>query len=269
MERKMRLSLGWYSQNQEEWKEYLSLWKNEEVVKHNYRGAILPHAGWFYSGHHGYRFFLGLDYKPDVIILMGGHRGSLDPSYYLDYTAYKSPFGTVKAELYLKQFFDKANWATGAGDNSIEVFLPFLSRFFPEAPLLAFSPAPGNNTREVLSEIKNLIDRNFHHPLVLASADLTHYGPNYGFVEPSWHGKENIHIKEREENLFNIIKRRDIDGITPYIESTLTSCSPGSIESIAYWFKSSSGDTKLLLHDSSLIRGPSNSFVGYATVGFS
>ncbi len=66
-------------------------------------------------------------------------------------------------------------------ENTIEVQLPLLRYFFPEARILPLGLSPTKEGISIGSRCAELILEKGMKALVLGSTDLTHYGPGYGF----------------------------------------------------------------------------------------
>lgn len=154
------------------------------------RGAVVPHAGYVYSGRAAagvYRLVRKGQY-PRVIILAPSHAarfvGIALPAE--DVAAFRTPLGDIPvaravcADLAKKPGFSRLP-GVDRHEHSIEVQLPFLQETagnFELVPLLC--GAIGEKDVEGLGKtLGPLLDAK---TLILASSDFTHYGPNYGFV---------------------------------------------------------------------------------------
>lgn len=144
-------------------------------------GAMVPHAGYIYSGMTaGMAFgtFRGLE--PDAVVVLGpSHRVRVRGVRLLRAEGYESPLGTLPTS---RQLMDELLQALGSGadgpvfcEHSVEVQLPFLARALPDVPVieLVFGPAEEKTVERVVKALVSL--RREHEILVVASSDLSHY----------------------------------------------------------------------------------------------
>ncbi len=144
-------------------------------------GAVVPHAGYIYSGMTaGMAFgaFRGL--KPEAVILLGpSHRVRLRGIRVLHADGFESPLGTlpVDAELRAELLILLGPGAEGPAfcEHSVEVQLPFLARALPQVPVIeiVFGPWEERDIQRVAKALLALQRR--HEILVVASSDLSHY----------------------------------------------------------------------------------------------
>ncbi|MCA1610021.1 MAG: AmmeMemoRadiSam system protein B [Acidobacteria bacterium] len=146
-------------------------------------GAIVPHAGYVYSGPVAGEVYARLRIPPAVILLCPNHTGrgapaSLDPS-----DAWRTPLGDVRvdrtlaarlAELAPSLTLDSA---AHAREHSLEVQLPFLQVRRPDVSIVAVClGAPDLALCEEVGEaVARLRDEQAEPPLLLASSDMNHY----------------------------------------------------------------------------------------------
>ena len=104
-------------------------------------GGIVPHAGWYFSGKAAARVFClaaGVT-QPQVVVVFGGHLGGNSPPLLVSDEAWETPLGNLglATEFYepLKKRLTLGEEYTG--DNTIEVQLPLVKHFFPNARVLA------------------------------------------------------------------------------------------------------------------------------------
>src|SRR5258705_10408073 len=98
----------------------------------NARGAIVPHAGYMYSGHVAGAVYSRLEIPNRVIILCPNHTGMGHPLAIMTRTAWQTPLGDVTADAELGtallQRFPALHEDSAAhrSEHAIEVHLPFL-----------------------------------------------------------------------------------------------------------------------------------------------
>jgi len=152
--------------------------------------AVVPHAGYIYSGPTAGRVFglLADAAVSTVFILAPNHRMALDRIALPGATAFATPLGNVPvaaeivADLAQQPAFTIDDGAHAA-EHAVEIQLPFLQRIWPNrkysiVPLLV--PRLPENLR--LSAAQALRRLAGPETLIVVSSDFTHYGAAYGYV---------------------------------------------------------------------------------------
>ncbi len=235
-------------------------------------GGVVPHAGWYFSGKLAARvFYLASRVsQPQVVCIFGGHLGGSSPPLLAPEEAWETPLGNLPlaTEFYeplRKRLPLKVDYP---GDNTIEVQLPFVKHFFPDAEVLALR-APHSKTAIELGEAVAAVARDLKKTLLtFGSTDLTHYGPNYGW-SPKGYGQEAVKwVKEVNDKRFlDLTLKLDGPGMLKAAAEDQSACSPGgAVAAVAAAKKL--GATKAILVDyyTSYDIMPGDSFVGYAGV---
>jgi len=150
-------------------------------VKGKILGAVVPHAGYIYSGMTaGMAFgtFRGL--QPELVVLLGpSHRVRVRGVRLFRADGYESPLGTIPTSGQLAEELLQALGSGAEGptfcEHSVEVQLPFLARALPNVPVveLVFGPTEERTVERVVKALVSL--RRQHEILVVASSDLSHY----------------------------------------------------------------------------------------------
>jgi MEMO1 family protein len=146
-------------------------------------GAIVPHAGYVYSGPVAGAVFARLEIPPVAIILCPNHTGhgapaSLDPS-----EAWRTPLGDVPVDRRLaRRLLELApsleeESAAHAREHSLEVQLPFLQVRRPDVRFVPVSIGLRDLDlcREVGEAVAAVASEQAERPLLLASSDMNHY----------------------------------------------------------------------------------------------
>jgi hypothetical protein len=152
--------------------------------------AVVPHAGWVFSGALAATAFKAIHQvngDVDTFVIFGAAHRYFDggPVVY-DSGVWETPLGRIEIDADLAaQIVEKgavANPEAHRGEHSIEVQVPFIQYLFPNAqivplivPVDRFDPAFGTHVGQLIHTIK---DKKI---VCVASTDLTHYGPRYGF----------------------------------------------------------------------------------------
>ena len=146
-------------------------------------GAIVPHAGYVYSGPVAGEVYARLEIPSAVILLGPNHTGrgapaALDPS-----DVWATPLGDVAADRPLaRRLADRApsleaDAIAHAREHALEVQLPFLQVRRPDVRIVAISIGAPDLAlcREIGEAVADVADEMAERPLILASSDMNHY----------------------------------------------------------------------------------------------
>lgn len=237
-------------------------------------GGVMPHAGWYFSGRLAARvFFLAAQTKqPQVICIFGGHLGGNSPPLLVEEDAWETPLGsvTLATEMYAPLKGKIACAPEYPGDNTIEIQLPMVKYFFPQAKVLAVRAPHSPKALELGRAVAQTAQELNLSLLAFGSSDLTHYGPNYGWA-PKGYGDQAVKwVKEVNDKTYvDRALRLDAAGVLKAAARDQSSCSAGATAA-AISAAQAQGATKALLVDyyTSYDIRPDNSFVGYAGILF-
>jgi MEMO1 family protein len=235
-------------------------------------GGIVPHAGWYFSGKAAARVFYlaAKSFQPQVVCVFGGHLGGNSPPLLVSDDAWATPLGdlTLATEFYAPLAKRLALQEEYPGDNTIEVQLPLVKYFFPQAKVLALrSPhsaqaiALGQAVVQIAQELNLTI-------LTFGSTDLTHYGPNYGWA-PKGFGPEAVKwVKEVNDKKFIAAALRlDGTGMLKTAAEDQSACSAGgAVAAVAAAQAAGAHKAALIDYYTSYDVMPGESFVGYAGI---
>jgi AmmeMemoRadiSam system protein B len=266
------LPSGWYPRDSEGVSAFLSEF---DGVKRSSRAAIMPHAGWYYSGKTAALGAANLHPEAETVVILGGHLGAGNPPLFAMEDAVKTPFGFMPIDTALRS----ALWEEIGGakdvyrDNTVEVLLPMAHYFFPKANLLWLRlPAEikSYESGKTLSQIAAKLNRKI---AVCASTDLTHYGRNYGF-SPQGYGEPALRwVREVNDAAFiKAVESGSSREVLLRAEEDFSSCSAGAVLG-AMGFAETEGlkKARLLAYATSADKEEGevpDSFVGYASFRF-
>jgi AmmeMemoRadiSam system protein B len=265
---------GWYPRNPDEIGRFLSGFaENGGSVP----AAVAPHAGWFYSGKIAAKAAAALDRKAETVVVIGGHLPNGYPPLFAMEDAVNTPLGsmTIDAELRAIMYKEIKGRPDQYPDNTVEVLLPMVRFFMPKASLLWLrlpaDIASFDAGKTLAAAAKNL-GRSI---AVLASTDLTHYGPNYGYA-PKGIGQQALKwVKEvNDRNFIEAVEAGNPNAVLERAETDLSSCSAGAVlGAMGYASTINAGHARLLEYGTSADASPASapaasavpdSFVGYA-----
>ena len=264
---------GWFPRDSASVSAFLSEFDGSDRYS---RAAISPHAGWYYSGRLAALGVSKLQPQAETIIVLGGHLGEETPALFAMEDAVRTPFGIMPIDIDLRSVLLKE--LDGAEDryrdNTIEVLLPMVHYFFPNAKLLWLRlpvKIDSFESGKIISQIAAKLKRKVN---VLASADLTHYGQNYGFL-PQGRGQTALRwVREVNDAAFiKAVESGSSSEVLQCAQRDFSSCSAGAVLG-AMGFAEAEG----LGHGRLLEYGTSadiedggevpDSFVGYAAFAF-
>ncbi len=241
-------------------------------------GGIVPHAGWVFSGQTACNVMLCLQAgaAPDTVVLFGRHLHPGSPSYIMTEGAWETPLGDLEideemASTLAREFPFEVETAHRYGqDNTIELQLPFVRHFFPDARIVPMGVPPARETLAIGDRTVELAASLGRSIVVLGSTDLTHYGPNYGFA-PQGVGEQAVDWV-RNENDRRVIDRMlalDGEGVIAEGLRNQNACCAGAAAATAVAAKRLGAEQGIeLVYAMSYDVRPDTSFVGYVGLLF-
>lgn len=146
-------------------------------------GAIVPHAGYVYSGPVAGAVYAAIAIPAVAIVLCPNHTGrgspaALDPS-----DAWRTPLGDVPTDRRLgRRLLELApsleeDSAAHAREHSLEVQLPFLQERRPDVRLVPISIGAHDLElcREIGEAVALVAQEQTERPILIASSDMNHY----------------------------------------------------------------------------------------------
>jgi len=232
-------------------------------------GGIVPHAGWYFSGKAAARVFClaAKVTQPQGVCVCGGHLGGDPPPLLVTDQAWETPLGDVPlaTEFYEPLRKRLTLKEEHPGDNTIEVQLPFVKHFFPNAKVLAVR-GPHSGQAVALGEAVAAIAQELKLSLLaFGSTDLTHYGPNYGWA-PKGYGADAVKwVKEvNDKNFVDLALKLDGEGMLKAAARDQSACSAGgAVAAVAAAKKLGASKAALIDYYTSYDIMPGDSFVGY------
>jgi AmmeMemoRadiSam system protein B len=276
--RERNLPRGWYPVDkktcQREIESFLEGWSPSGLPSGNRLGGIVPHAGWYFSGKLAARVYqsLKLNSRPKLIALFGGHLGGRDLPHIVTDEAWETPLGDMEiATEMVKELMKRIEMKVehpNSGDNTMEIQLPMLKYFFPEAKLIAIRAPSSLKAKALGEEVARLSKEKGLSLLAIGSTDLTHYGPNYGFLKKGVGPAAVRWVKEENDKGFvEVALRMDIEGLLAHADENDSACSAGAAAAAISTCKTLGAEKGFLLdYYTSYDIMPDDSFVGYAGI---
>ena len=279
--REMSLPPGWYPRQKDKIGEFLGSFAKAGLPtgaspKGFAQAAVAPHAGWYYSGQTAAAAVSSLDAGAETVAVIGGHLPRGMDILGAPEEGIKTPLGTMIVDIELRDEFIKqvSSKPDRYADNTVEVLLPMVHYFFPQAKLLWLRFPSEMSSFEAGTILYKTAVGLGRRLVVLASTDLTHYGDNYGF-SPMGRGKPALEwVKNVNDAAFiEAVLEGNPSLVLKRAEEDSSACSAGAVLG-ALGFAVSSGKISRLLEyrtsadvaaDDWQDEVPS-SFVGYAAI---
>ncbi len=239
---------------------------NKKYARKDVIAAMMPHAGYMYSGEVAAATAASLIVKERVVILGPNHTGYGVPFGIMTEGAWKMPFGDIQVDTELATAILADSKALEEDaiahtyEHSLEVELPFLSYFKPDIRIVPIVVSADDLRvyKEIGREIANAINKTGSQKdtLIIASSDMTHYEPQNAAERKDKEAIEAI-LELNEDKLMDKVERLNISmcGYAPAIIMLSAAKSLGAkkAELIRY---QTSGD----------VTGDYTSVVGYAGI---
>jgi hypothetical protein len=241
-------------------------------------GGIVPHAGWLFSGHIACNVISCIQktFDPETWVIFGRHLHPSEPFYILKQGRWSTPFGALSIDEDLagrvvsEHDFRVETARRYASDNTIELQLPFLKYFSPDAMILPVGAPPSAASIDVGVGIAKAAKSLGRKIAVLGSTDLTHYGYNYGYV-PKGAGPAAVDwvVKENDRRMVDLIVGMDAAGVLSEAAQNRNACCAGAVAAAvsASAVLGAKGGSELI-YATSYDKHKDSNFVGYVGVVF-
>ncbi len=203
-------------------------------------GAVVPHAGWVYSGataalgwsaiaagEPGTIIVFGAVHGPDANVASACTRGGWD-----------TPLGPLFIDEELAHALTqhpliKDNPGAHRREHSIEVQLPLAKYLLPDVRFIPIGVRPSLEAPEIGRFCAAAARSMGRTVAFVGSTDLTHYGPAFGF-EPHGRGEAGVRwAKEvNDRRMIDRIQAGDAAGIVPEAVANHNACGPGAIAAL-------------------------------------
>lgn len=200
--------------------------------------GVVPHAGWQYSGAVAAKVFRTLRERgsPRSFVLLGAvHRWGVDRNAVYASGSWQTPLGPVEVdellarELLLRLPRDLAeDPAAHEGEHSLEVQVPFIRHFFPEAKIVPIAVPPGPGAVALGEGLGRALSGR-DDAVVIGSTDLTHYGAPYGFA-PAGEGPEAREwMRENDRRMLHLVTGLEAEEIAAEARTHHNACGYGAL----------------------------------------
>ncbi len=148
-------------------------------------GALVPHAGYMYSGKTAGAVYAKIALPPAVILLGPNHTGMGSPGAVWARGAWKTPLGDVGVDSFLAgkliddSFLFREDYDAHLTEHSLEVQLPFLKYLRNDIKIVPISLGAFSygDCERAAESISSVLSENPMRAAVIASSDMSHYEP--------------------------------------------------------------------------------------------
>lgn len=252
-------------------------------VKRPCIGGLVPHAGWVCSAAIAAQTLAAMVAQSgvDTVVVFGAVHTPLPlQGAALDtHSAWGVPTGSslVKEELNAKllewpQHF-RSDPRFHEHEHAVEVELPLIQDAFPGVSILPVEVAPDDSASAIGRETAQAMQKLNLKPIFLASSDLTHYGPDYGFT-PAGVGPAALDwAMDNDCRLLDLTLHLSDEQIVPEVRGRFNACGAGAIAAMLAAAKEfGASQAQLISHANSFqtLRNvapqPPTNAVGYASL---
>ncbi|HCM26789.1 MAG: AmmeMemoRadiSam system protein B [Treponema sp. GWB1_62_6] len=269
--RKRLLPVGWYPSSPSAVRAELDA-MTAGLTRSDALACVCPHAGWTFSGRIAAMAISALRSDAETVIIFGGHLGPGARPLLSMEDVFETPVGVAEADAELRgalssafEFLPDRN-----ADNTVEIQLPLAVRLFPRARLLCLRLPADMRSAAIGAELAKFARSLGRRAVAVGSTDLTHYGPNYDFM-PAGDGPAALEwtSEVNDKRFIDALLEGDPEIALERANSELSACSPGAaVGALAFARENGAGRARKLGYATSADVHPSDSFVGYAAIGW-
>ena len=201
-------------------------------------GAVVPHAGWRYSGRTAARtlYCLSKRSKPEICVVFGSNHIGVSKHSILSAGLWDTPLGEIPiaekvCETILHSLPKLIDVDVDAHnrEHSIEVLAPMIKYFFPNIQLIPIIVRSELDSMILGKRIMTIIQEIGISTIYLASTDLTHYGKFYGFA-PGGLGQLGLQwMRSNDLRMIRFMESCDSQGVLTEARKSLNACGSGAV----------------------------------------
>jgi AmmeMemoRadiSam system protein B len=242
-------------------------------------GAIVPHAGWQYSGRTAARtiYCLSKRSSPGLCVVFGADHSGLIKHSILGSGQWDTPFGRLAVAEEICNSIMAAmshllseDFNAHSQEHSLEVIFPFVKHFFPNVEIIPIIVKPDESSADLGRTIGMVLGDSDLPAIFVASTDLTHYGDVYGFT-PAGSGESGYAwMQSNDQKMIKYMERcNGLDVLTEAVRSQ-NACGAGAVAALCSVMESMNVHSgQLIEYTTSHGDGPVEHFrygVGYAGI---
>ncbi len=235
---------------------FLAGYEGEIESVSSFCGAVLPHAGWIYSGRVATRtlYHLAQAGAPDTCIVFGTDHYGVKRHCLYPAGEWVTPLGNLMIDQDLVEILTEpedgrldCDPQAHEREHSIEVLTPMLKYFWPEAKLTAIIVKHDSSAVDLgawIGEKLRSLDKQF---IFIASSDLTHYGAVYG-MEPVGTGSEAFAwMRENDRRMISLLCDLQVKKVLGEAVGSRNACGAGALTALLSVLKTMGVERGLLV----------------------
>jgi AmmeMemoRadiSam system protein B len=211
-------AIGFYPGNKEELVSLLKKFviKDEKI---DAKAAIVPHAGYIYSGSVAGAVYSKIKTEKKIFLIAGPNHTGIGKKIAISQEDWLTPLGVVKTKRFDE--LEKDEYAH-IYEHSIEVHLPFLQYLFKNFEILPICLSY-LSFKKIEELAERLVDEEFFY---IASSDFTHYGLMYDYELFSGTQKEILEeVRKIDIKAIKFIEKLEAKKFYNFVlENSLTIC---------------------------------------------
>lgn len=246
-----------------------------KTARGKFLGAVVPHAGYAYSGEVAARAYLLVNPECRTVVILGTNHAGFGSRAAVSREFWQTPLGTVQTDSKLAEKIIscgggllKFDEAAHIREHSIEVQLPFLQHCLRDFKIVAISVSSDMGAAEY-GKIADAIDdvAKGKDITFIASSDFTHFGEAYGFA-PALKNRAEW-VRKTDAKLIDAILHFDMKKFIELGRKT-TACGTGPVAALISLMKKRAKKAELVDYRTSFdVSGNEDMIVGYAGIVFS
>ncbi len=279
----------WYPASKDECESHINDYLKDQngIIKGDFQGCIVPHAGWYFSGSIACRTIASLAFSKgrkniDCVVICGLHMREEETPLIFESGSFETPFGDLdidkdfgasiveKAGAEEVKFIRKSD-KSFPNENTIELQLPFIKYFFNNTPVVLIGVPPNQDAIKTGKAVFDAAKGNGLEIVVVGSTDLTHYGQSFGFT-PAGQGEKSYEwVKnENDASAIKAMVSMDAEQIIKNGNSKYNMCCAGAAAATSTTCQKLGSTRGIEVeYDSSYNKSSGDSFVGYSGILFS
>mgnify|MGYP001547205441 CR=1 FL=1 len=183
-ERRPAVAGMFYPDDPQQLQQMLSEWRPEtDEEQRRYRAALVPHAGWVYSGHGAANVWNRLVVPETTIVLCPKHRPGGAPCAVAPWHRWCRPGGQIEVdELWSRKLAEQGPHLTlddrpHRSEHAVEVQLPLLARANPDSRLVAITIGrlELSECQELAAGLADQLSGQLDDLLLVISSDMHHF----------------------------------------------------------------------------------------------
>lgn len=234
--------------------------------------VVAPHASWQFSGELAAAALSALQESADTVVVFGGHLSSRSIPLVAVEESFQTPQGPIRADSELrKALCERIELGIDEDpDNTVEIQLPLVKHILPGARVLWLRLPASTDAYRIGAEAAAAARELGRTAVAIGSTDLTHYGPNYGFM-PRGGGTEALDWVKciNDRRFIEALLAADPEKALSRALDEGSACSPGAaLGALGFAEESGANTARLIGYSTSADVRPSSSFVGYAAISW-